>query len=1121
MKTVSYRQAPVVLIHPGETSGNAQYRVIYPSYVMAKEGFIRPMLEPQPYDNDALTALSPDIVIWNGQPNTPVDDIARYRFRLKSAFMVYEMDDLMDFINDARINAGIRKAINSCDVITVSTEDYAEIIRRKFHARNIRVTGNLLPKDYFTALCRMADDANAKRENTGKIRVGCYGKDFPLTKISPIADDGVQFVLFGERPNDIDSSLYEFREGFSLSEFHLDMVLIPTDNAIRANIAIMEAGALDVPVLAAHVQGDVPAIAITDSGSDAWVNAIRASVGHKTGIREWIAANGTIDNRVEEYFRLWTPDNAEIFRPVVPKGVNVMDTVPTKRNRLCAVTDDISFTPIITDGVIPDVLYVQKGTPVTEDQMDRLRAKNAGAIMPMHNSGIFPRVGQFMPVDGRSKEAMDVVCRNEHTNKYGRMTLLSGPCVLLKGDALAAVGWPRLDYDSVDASLADWSLRAASLGFATVCAYDVFVGADKPGDTTEMDQKRINARFKGFKPRDFGAEDDPKLADFRESLELGYYRNNMRAPIPVQQTYQEWVKVFDSQKYEILEGGPEIVIIITGKDQAALESVVNQSYKNWTAYLPDQEATENPTDPRIHYGASIGVAGQWSLTLDSRNALHVNALAHIAVAIDDNPNADLIFGDYDYLDNGVRQNPMFFNGYDYERLLADGDLGPVHISCIGGNLFQRIESLMATHGIGYRQRVLHISRILSHMGAPKDPEAASNAVIDHLARLKIPAMVTPNAHPKLKAYNTVQFGVPEDAPLVSIVVHGENPDACVHGILANTAYPNYVIHTDAEIKNDKVRNSSVPESSLILYMRSDTRIIDPRWLNPLVGSVLREDVMTVCPRIINENGIIQSFGISKDGPICAGGSVNDTGYRGNFWISHEAFDFPHNCYLVNDNHRPGAIVACAESTVVQLGPTAPSEHDDNDDSYTNSEATQSGAPIWPAPWADTDAKPISIVINGLPDDLIQEYHDGRIAFAATSIGPVLKITVPTLDNVRPWDIRTSLAAFMQSMTQLSVSRVILRNVGNGSLDILGFLSVFHAQTGIPVEYRPMETFAKEDYCPRNMLDCDGRWEKGECQSCIYEKGTPSGYVDIEGWRGSWQKFRLAIGGLSETSNTTG
>ncbi len=422
---------------------------------------------------------------------------------------------------------------------------------------------------------------------------------------------------------------------------------------------------------------------------------------------------------------------------------------------------------------------------------------------------------------------------------------------------------------------------------------------------------------------------------------------------PADGTYDLWVEQFDTiddalrgvirDRLARLNHQPLISVIMPVYNprpdllRAAIESVRGQLYGNWELCIADDCSSEGHVseilsqyeamDPRIkvaardtngHISAASNTAltlatGEWVSCLDHDDALAEQALALVAIALGDHPEAGIIYSDEDKLDSaGIRRDPYFKPEFDPLLLIGQNyinhlclfrrdlviDVGGYREGYEGSqdwDLALRVSELLTP------ERVVHIPHVLYHWRAhsgstatgvsakPYAVDAGRSAVIDHLARTGRSARVT---RIPLSGHNRVTWDVSDPAPLVSIVVptrDGSLLQRCIDSVLAFTTYPNFelvvvdnssrtlptlgylrahddrirVFRDERPFNYSAINNAAVRQTSgeIVCLLNDDTEVIAGDWLTELVGQVLQPGVGAAGAKLYYDDGRIQHAGI--------------------------------------------------------------------------------------------------------------------------------------------------------------------------------------------------------------------------------------------------------------------
>ena len=837
-------QAPIILAHPADNEGRGTYRILHPSYAYQNLGLAKVHIYTQFLNEESYKSLAPDIVVLSESTDyKQIESINDYRKFNRKNFLVYDINDLLFDVPESNIHHSsipkdigerIKQAIKPMDAISVTTEPLKDALKRKYHFKDIRVVPNMIPRPVF-------DMVNPTRLAHDKPRIGwaggiSHGGDTSIIQyIADLLGDTVTWVFFGMMPEGMGGrSNVEFIQPVPMTHYYqtlasmdLDVAIAPLEdnafNMCKSNLKLIEYGLLDVPVIASDLypyQCNSGAILLPNQAY-LWAEAIKDAISTTGGLRNWVKDNYILDDHAVGRLKGWLPTNETPF---------VQQEAPANTFRV--VSSDIQSLPKGAD----IVLLRGDAAPLTENQLSKLCVGDA--TMALHNNGLFPTPGQFVPIDPATAAVIDEYAYNDESVS---MPTLNGPAVYMSAKALATVGTPRRDYDTVEAVLMDWSLRAKDRNFNLMCADNVFVASNKPFQITETDKARLALRFPTL---DMTAP--KRLADSMENLELRFYGERYKTPLPTRGDYAEWAKVFDSPlvepgslSHEDFCMGVVMPMYNTDPDvlKAAIQSVLDQDYGNWLLTIVDDGSTTEQSlvvdDPRIEVitldensGIStasnaaihnlLGKGAHWITFLDHDDTLSPIAFSETAKVALARPELNFIFADEDKLDHdGNRCEPYFKPAFDYERLLTQNylshytaykvisDFPRLDSSFDGSQDYDFVLRYLESFGVS-RKAIHHIPRVLYHwrksdnsmahnpLSKPDAIKQGVRAVIGHIKRTGQSAMVS--THPLAPMHHRVQFGVPEDQPKVLIVIptkdHVDLLKPCIDSILGKPSYKN-------------------------------------------------------------------------------------------------------------------------------------------------------------------------------------------------------------------------------------------------------------------------------------------------------------------------------------------
>lgn len=372
-----------------------------------------------------------------------------------------------------------------------------------------------------------------------------------------------------------------------------------------------------------------------------------------------------------------------------------------------------------------------------------------------------------------------------------------------------------------------------------------------------------------------------------------------------------------------------------------LDSVLAQSYPRWQLCIAD-DASSDPEvrktlesyaqqDDRIEltFRASNGhisaasntafslVRGEFVALLDHDDCLSPHALLRVAKALQEHPDAGLLYSDEDKITaEGVRYDPHFKPQWNPDLLLAQNYIS--HLGVYRTSLLRELGGFREgyegaqDHDLALRVterlqpgQIVHIPFVLYHWRASAGStaldsgqksyttEAGLAAVRDHLARQAREAIVEPGAFPN--TYR-VRWPQPRPTPLISLLIptrdRVEILRPCVDAILARTEYPNFevlildnqsecpdtlaymseVMKRDARVRVlqwDKPFNYSAinnfgarhARGEILGLVNNDIEPINGDWLDEMVRQAVRQEIGCVGAKLYYPNDTIQHGGV--------------------------------------------------------------------------------------------------------------------------------------------------------------------------------------------------------------------------------------------------------------------
>lgn len=343
-------------------------------------------------------------------------------------------------------------------------------------------------------------------------------------------------------------------------------------------------------------------------------------------------------------------------------------------------------------------------------------------------------------------------------------------------------------------------------------------------------------------------------------------------------------------------------------------------------------------------------SGDFVAFLDHDDLLAEHALYLIAAEIEAHPAAELIYSDEDKIDaRGLRSQPYFKTDWNPELMLGQNMLNHLAVyrratvEAVGGlregfegaqdhDLALRVAERTAPDHIRHIPYVLYHWRWQGDQGsfsrewADRCAEARRRAVAEHLARTGQVAEVT--VQPSAARALQVRRSVPDPRPLVSVIIptrdRADLLGQCAEGLLRQTAYAPLdinivdngsvepathalfeVLRTDPRVRIlaapgpfnfAALMNRAVAETTgdVILLLNNDISVIEPEWLDELVGQALRPKVGAVGAKLLYPDGSLQHagvvLGVGGDsarvaGHLYAGARGGHAGYQGHLTMS--------------------------------------------------------------------------------------------------------------------------------------------------------------------------------------------------------------------------------------------
>ena len=372
----------------------------------------------------------------------------------------------------------------------------------------------------------------------------------------------------------------------------------------------------------------------------------------------------------------------------------------------------------------------------------------------------------------------------------------------------------------------------------------------------------------------------------------------------------------------------------------AIRSVRKQLYPAWELCIADDASPSKEVramlerhaeeDQRIkvvfreengHIAAASNSAlssatGDFIALLDQDDLLPEHALFCVAVEILANSELGLIYSDEDKVDSlGNRFGPYFKCEYNPELMLAHNMIAHLgvyrrdHVDAVNG--FRLGVDGAQDYDLALRvierltpQQIKHVPRVLYHWRAHKGstalsgdqklyaPEAGRRVVADHLARCGVRADVI--EAPDIPGMNRVRFALPEELPLVSIVIPTRDKvdllKDCLDSIFSRTTYAAYevilvdngsktpetlsyldslpkqrvrIVRQDTPFNFSSLVNAGVQraQGDIVCLMNNDITVVTHDWLEELVSFAVQPGIGCVGGRLWYPDYTLQHGGV--------------------------------------------------------------------------------------------------------------------------------------------------------------------------------------------------------------------------------------------------------------------
>ncbi len=418
--------------------------------------------------------------------------------------------------------------------------------------------------------------------------------------------------------------------------------------------------------------------------------------------------------------------------------------------------------------------------------------------------------------------------------------------------------------------------------------------------------------------------------------------------------YTEWARRYDAlsseqcatmrQQLDQFAAHPLISVIMPVYNpnpawlQEAIESVQRQIYPHWELCIADDASTDPHIKPllqkwaaadsriKVVFRAENGhicaasnsalelATGDWFALLDHDDLLPDHALFWVVHAINQHPNAQLIYSDEDKInEQGKRLGPYFKCDWNIDLFYSHnmfshlGVYAAQLVRAVGGfrlgyegsqdyDLALRCVEQVGAQGIHHIPRVLYHWRIHAQSTAhdnqakPYAKLAGERALNDHFERTHTAGRA------ELTGFGyRVHYALPSPVPLVSIIIPTRNGlqllRQCIESVVHKTTYPNYeilvvdngsddpdtlsylvklaqqlnvrVLRDERSFNYSALNNMAVQtaKGQVLALLHNDTEVISPDWLTHTVALAMQPGVGAVGAKLSYPNDHVQHAGM--------------------------------------------------------------------------------------------------------------------------------------------------------------------------------------------------------------------------------------------------------------------
>ena len=358
-------------------------------------------------------------------------------------------------------------------------------------------------------------------------------------------------------------------------------------------------------------------------------------------------------------------------------------------------------------------------------------------------------------------------------------------------------------------------------------------------------------------------------------------------------------------------GGWELCIANGSPDDKEMEAVL-EGYEKRDSRIRHENLKENLGIAENTNAAFRMAKGEFIGLLDHDDLLAPNALYEIALALEKNPEADVVYTDEDKVTTDLKEHfqPHLKPDFNLDLLRSNNYI--CHFFTVRREIVEQVGGFRKEfdgaqdYDFIFRcteeaRKILHIPEILYHWRTHKEStadnpaskmyafEAGKRAIEAHLKRTGTDGEVS---HTPDLGFYRVKYPV-KGEPLISIIIPNkdekESLEACLKSIWEKTTYKNYeiiVVENNStsdeifqyykEISQKGVRllrwkkefnysainnfGAAHAKGEFLLFLNNDVTVITPDWLTELAGLCQRKEVGAAGVKLLYPDNTIQHAG---------------------------------------------------------------------------------------------------------------------------------------------------------------------------------------------------------------------------------------------------------------------